>query len=103
MILANAVYVVFGATGGIGSALSRRLLFGRYGAPSALVLAADHKDKLQQLQQQLQERSSGETKLEVVTADATDPDAVSGEFKIEPSRSGEGLNLAPAKQHSEGY
>ena len=68
---------MFGASGGIGSALSQRLLFGRYGSPAALVLAADHKDKLQQLQQQLQERSSGETKLEVITADATDHDAVS--------------------------
>lgn len=67
--------LVFGATGGIGSALARRLHAlqssgGSSQAPSAIVLSAEHEDELKGLQQQL-------NGVDVMPADATDPAAVS--------------------------
>ena len=50
-----AVYVIFGATGGIGSDLAKRLL----AANSTVILAADQKDKLSKLKEEL---GGGETK-----------------------------------------
>eukprot|EP00879_Flechtneria_rotunda_P006481 GHRR01006810.1.p1 GENE.GHRR01006810.1~~GHRR01006810.1.p1 ORF type:complete len:354 (+),score=136.51 GHRR01006810.1:213-1274(+) len=74
------VYLVFGATGGIGAALSHRLaaLGGAKTSlpglvpPSALILSAEHDDKLKDLQGQLK----GSFPIDVFSADATNPDAV---------------------------
>jgi FlaA1/EpsC-like NDP-sugar epimerase len=64
------VTLVFGATGGIGAALSRGLA-GASGAqsPAAVVLSGDGADKLKALQQEL----SG---VETIPADACDPASV---------------------------
>jgi NAD(P)-dependent dehydrogenase (short-subunit alcohol dehydrogenase family) len=72
--LTAAVVVVFGATGGIGSALARRLhglgSSGSGQAPSAIVISADGGDKLKSLQQQLQG-------VDAIPADALEPASVS--------------------------
>ena len=52
--LFRAVYVIFGATGGIGSDLAKRLL----AADSKVILAADNGDKLSKLKEKL---GGGET------------------------------------------
>lgn len=49
------MYVIFGATGGIGSDLAKRLL----AANSTVILAADQEDKLSKLKEEL---GGGETK-----------------------------------------
>eukprot|EP00775_Hariotina_reticulata_P011427 gene11427-11573_t len=67
---ATEVYLVFGATGGIGSALVRRLAGSQTAA--ALVLSAEHEAKLNDLRSQL----SAQGAIDVMTADALDPDAV---------------------------
>ena len=54
-MLFYAVYVIFGATGGIGSDLAKRLL----AANSTVVLAAHDEDKLSKLKEEL---SGGEIK-----------------------------------------
>ena len=51
----TAVYVIFGATGGIGTDLAKRLLAGK----STVILAADQGDKLSKLKEEL---GGGETK-----------------------------------------
>ncbi len=51
----TAVYVIFGATGGIGANLAQRLLAGK----STVILAADQGDKLSKLKEEL---GGGETK-----------------------------------------
>ncbi len=51
----TAVYVIFGATGGIGADLAKRLLAGK----STVILAADQGDKLSKLKEEL---GGGETK-----------------------------------------
>lgn len=51
----SAVYVIFGATGGIGADLAKRLLAGK----STVILAADQGDKLSKLKEEL---GGGETK-----------------------------------------
>jgi NADP-dependent 3-hydroxy acid dehydrogenase YdfG len=74
--LTAAVTVIFGATGGIGSALASRLHdlkssgSGSGQAPSAIVISADGGDKLKSLQQQLQG-------VDAIPADALDPASVS--------------------------
>ena len=49
------MYVIFGATGGIGAELAKRLLAGK----SRVILAADQEDKLSKLKEDL---GGGETK-----------------------------------------
>ena len=51
----HAVYVIFGATGGVGSDLAKRLL----AANNKVVMAADNEDKLSKLKEEL---GGGETK-----------------------------------------
>ncbi|DBB09972.1 hypothetical protein WJX82_009988 [Trebouxia sp. C0006] len=51
----SSVYVIFGATGGIGANLAQRLLAGK----STVILAADQGDKLSKLKEEL---GGGETK-----------------------------------------
>ena len=51
----RAVYVIFGATGGVGSDLAKRLL----AANNKVVMAADNEDKLSKLKEDL---GGGETK-----------------------------------------
>ncbi len=51
----HAVYVIFGATGGIGSDLAKRLL----AADNKVILAAQQGDKLSNLKEEL---GGGETK-----------------------------------------
>lgn len=51
----HAVYVIFGATGGIGSNLAKRLLDGN----NTVILVADQADKLSKLKEEL---GGGETK-----------------------------------------
>lgn len=66
IVLTHAVYLVFGATGGIGSALSRRLA----GSSVSLVLSGEADGKLDKLKQEV----GG--KVDVIAADARDPKAV---------------------------
>lgn len=54
-MMSHAVYVIFGATGGIGSDLAKRLL----AANNKVVLAADNEDKLSKLKEEL---GGGDTK-----------------------------------------
>lgn len=70
MVYCFAVYLVFGAAGSIGSALSQRLVAGRYGTPAAVVLTDAADDRLQQLKQKLQGPVS------VMPADATKAEEV---------------------------
>jgi NAD(P)-dependent dehydrogenase (short-subunit alcohol dehydrogenase family) len=73
------VYIVFGATGGIGAALSQRLAAqansksGVSAAPSALILSAQHDNQLKQLQQRIHQ---GGLNVDVAAADATKPEEV---------------------------
>lgn len=55
VVLCYAVYVIFGATGGIGQDLAKRLL----AANNKVVLAAHDEDKLSKLKEEL---GGGETK-----------------------------------------
>lgn len=72
------VYIVFGATGGIGSALSHHLAAlaanqsGLSVGPAGLVLSAQHDAQLKELQQKL----GGGVAVDVVAADATKPEEV---------------------------
>ncbi|KAF6251710.1 hypothetical protein COO60DRAFT_1557972 [Scenedesmus sp. NREL 46B-D3] len=88
---AGPVYLVFGATGGIGSALAHRLTSKAQSggaSPSALVLSGQHDDKLQQLQGTLKGQGEGACKVEVEAADATDPEQVEKVVRAALSRHG---------------
>ena len=75
----NAVYVIFGATGGIGQDLAKRLL----GAKHQVILAANSGEKLGSLKEEL---GGGETKeVDVMKSKEVPADAMKskGVFKHE--------------------
>lgn len=57
------------------------MLAGLSNAPAALILSAQHGKQLQELQQ-IQGDGSGGLKVDVVTADATKPEDVSGNQRL---------------------
>ncbi len=71
LCLLHAVYLVFGASGGIGSALVKRLA--SKGRASAVVLSDINDDKLQQLKRDFHGKGAA---VDALAADAQSPEEV---------------------------